>query len=131
MGIAWPVLSESGRAYRFGLLFTPSWRKVSEKRLVSDAYLKKIQHGGRPEIFAKAGAGKLWMKVLADDPPRHNTYQWDFVMPDGDFFKAGMNGQGLYISASRDVVVAFFGSGDNPSVGVSLRLARAVAKSFK
>lgn len=115
---------------RFGLLFTPSWQKVSKKRLVSDAYLKKIQQGGRPEIFDKAGAGSNFKEVLADDPPRHNTYQWDFVMPDGDFFKGGHCGQGLYISPHRDVVVAFFGSGDDPSIFVSMRLARAIAKSL-
>ena len=116
---------------RFGLLFTPSWQKVSEEKLVSEAFLKKIQHGGRPEIFAKAGAGKMLMEALADDPPHHNTYQWDFVMPDGDFFKAGHCGQGLYISPSQDLVVAFFGSGDDSSIFVSLGLARAIAKSFK
>lgn len=116
---------------RFGLLFTPSWQKVSERRLVSETFLRKIQQGGRPEIFAKAGAGKTLMEVLADDPPRHNTYQWDFVMPDGDFFKSGHCGQGLYISPKRDLVVAFFGSGDDPSIFVSLKLARAIGKSFE
>lgn len=115
---------------RFGLLFTPSWKKVSKQQLVSDTYLKKIQQGGRPEIFAKAGAGKSWMKVLADDPPQHNTYQWDFVMPDGDFFKAGHCGQGLYVSPAKDLVVAFFGSGDDPSIFVSLKLARSLVKSL-
>jgi CubicO group peptidase (beta-lactamase class C family) len=116
---------------RFGLLFTPSRQTVSNRRLVSEAYLKKIQQGGRPEIFDKAGAGNNWNRVFPDDPPRHNTYQWDFVMPDGDFFKAGHCGQGLYISPGRDVVVAFFGSGDDPSIVVSLKLARAIAKSFE
>jgi CubicO group peptidase (beta-lactamase class C family) len=116
---------------RFGLLFTRSWQTVSETRLVSDAYLKKIQEGGRPEIFDKAGAGTTYKTVMADDPPRHNTYQWDFVMPDGDFFKGGHNGQGLYISPERDVVVAFFGSGDDPSIFVSMMLARAVVKSLR
>jgi CubicO group peptidase (beta-lactamase class C family) len=116
---------------RFGLLFTPSWQTVSNRRLVSQAYLKKIQQGGRPEIFDKAGAGNNWNNVFPDDPPRHNTYQWDFVMPDGDFFKAGHCGQGLYISPGRDVVVAFFGSGDDASIVISLKLARAIAKSFK
>ncbi|TWT84548.1 6-aminohexanoate-dimer hydrolase [Planctomycetes bacterium CA13] len=116
---------------RFGLLFTPSWQTVSQRQLVSDAYLKKIQQGGRPEIFDKAGAGKNWTGVFPDDQPMHNTYQWDFVMPDGDFFKAGHCGQGLYLSPQRDVVVAFFGSGDDPSIVVSLKLARAIAKSFK
>jgi hypothetical protein len=116
---------------RFGLLFTPSWQKVSDTRLVSEAYLKKIQHGGRPAIFDKAGMGSALMSALADDPPRHNTYQWDFVMPDGDFFKAGHNGQGLYISPARDLVVAFFGSGDDSSIFVSMRLARAIARSHR
>ncbi len=60
---------------RFGLLFTPSWGRISETRLVSGAYLKKIQYGGRPEIFDKAGAGTTYKTVMADDPPRHNTYQ--------------------------------------------------------
>ena len=115
---------------RFGLLFTPSWGTVSSTRLVSEAYLEKIQQGGRPEIFDKAGAGSIIKELLADDPPRHNTYQWDFVMPDGDFFKAGHNGQGLYISPARDMVVAFFGSGDDLSIFVSMRLARAVAMSL-
>ena len=69
--------------------------------------------------------------MFPEDLPRHNTYQWDFVMPDGDFFKAGHCGQGLYISPERDVVVAFFGSGDDPSIVVSLKLARAIAKSFE
>jgi CubicO group peptidase (beta-lactamase class C family) len=115
---------------RFGLLFTPSWQKVSDTPLVSQAYLRKIQHGGRPEIFDKAGMGSSLLMVMADDPPRHNTYQWDFVMPDGDFFKAGHNGQGLYISPERDLVVAFFGSGDDSSIPVSMMLARAIAQAL-
>jgi CubicO group peptidase (beta-lactamase class C family) len=93
--------------------------------------MDKIQKGGRPEIFDKAGAGSTWNMVWANDPPRHNTYQWDCVMPDGDFLKSGHCGQGLYISPSRDTVVAFFGSGDDPSIFVSMRLARAIVKLFK
>lgn len=115
---------------RFGLLFTPSWQMVSDTQLISDTYLAKIQQGGRPEIFDKAGAGATYKSVMADDSPRHNTYQWDFVMPDGDFFKGGHNGQGLYISPKRDLVVAFFGSGDDPSIFVSMKLARAIARSL-
>ena len=115
---------------RFGLIFTPSWKTVSDERLISEAYLEKVQTGGRPEIFAKAGAGSAWNKLFADDLPSHNTYQWDFVMPDGDFFKSGHCGQGLYVSPDRDLVIAFFGSGDDRSIFVSLKLAREIAKSF-
>ena len=113
---------------RFGLLFTPSWKRVSDSQLVSDAYLEKIQKGGRAEIFTKGALGSVIAEVLSDDPPLHNSYQWDFVMPDGDFFKAGHNGQGLYVSPARDVVIAFFGSGDDTSIFVGMKLARAIAK---
>lgn len=95
---------------RFGLLFTPSWNVVSQQRIVTDAYLHNIQQTGRPEIFDKAGAGKGMIDRLRGERPRHNSYQWDWVMDDGDFFKGGYGGQGLYISPSRDLVIAFFGT---------------------
>ena len=34
-------------------------------------------------------------------------------MDDGDFFKGGYGGQGLYISPERDLVIAFFGTLDS------------------
>jgi CubicO group peptidase (beta-lactamase class C family) len=95
---------------RFGLLFTPSWRVVSDTRIVSDRYLNEIIHGGRPEIFDQGVSGQRLIRQLAPARPRHNSYQWDFVMPDHDFYKGGFGGQGLYISPARDLVVAFFGT---------------------
>lgn len=112
---------------RFGLLFTPSGRDGMQA-IVSDAYLQKIQKGGRPEIFVADGAADD--KLVDGELPRHNTYQWDFVMQDGDFFKGGFGGQGLYISPSRDLVVAFFGSFDAHGKGHEMtRIARQLAKS--
>jgi len=112
---------------RFGMLYTPSWSTVTSDRLITDRHLDKLRNGGRPEIFARAGAGRLLNELLTDDPPAHNTYQWDFVMPDGDMFKGGHNGQGLYISPDRDLVIAFFGSGDDGSIFTSMKLARSIA----
>ncbi len=40
---------------RYGLLFTPSWKTVAKEQVISDAYLNKIQKGGRPEIFDTLG----------------------------------------------------------------------------
>jgi CubicO group peptidase (beta-lactamase class C family) len=111
---------------RYGLLYTPSWSMVSRRPVISPAYLQKIQMGGRPELFSKAAAGKHWIETLGERP-RHNTYMWDVVMDDGDFFKAGFNGQGLWISPSRDLVIAFFGHGDEGSAAV--QFARAIAVS--
>ena len=112
---------------RFGLLFTPGGRNGMDS-LISDAYLSKIQSGGRPEIFNADREDDP--RMVDGEPARHNTYQWDFVMEDGDFFKGGFGGQGLYISPSRDLVVAFFGSFDENGKGHEMtRVARQLAKS--
>jgi CubicO group peptidase (beta-lactamase class C family) len=95
---------------RFGLLFTPSWQVVSGERIVSERQLHEIVHGGRPEIFSRGALGQRILEKLAPAQPRHNSWQWDFVMPDGDFYKGGFGGSGLYISPSRDLVVTFFGT---------------------
>lgn len=92
---------------RFGLLFTPSG-SVGGNGVVSDAYLEKIQQGGRPEIFNVAVDPED--HLIDGEPALHNSYQWDIVMEDGDFYKSGYGGQGLYISPSRDLVIAFFGT---------------------
>jgi CubicO group peptidase (beta-lactamase class C family) len=36
--------------------------------------------------------------------------QWNWITPDGDMFKSGFGGQGLFISPSRDIVIAFTGT---------------------
>jgi len=51
-------------------------------------------------------------------------------MSDGDFFKGGYGGQGLYISPSRDLVIAFFGSFEEDGTSHEMtRIARQLAKS--
>lgn len=112
---------------RFGLLFTPSGRR-GDAPVISAGYLDRIQNGGRPEMFDAAREGDE--HLVDGESPRHNTYQWDFVMDDGDFFKGGYGGQGLYISPSKDLVVAFFGTMDADGSGHELeRVARQLAKS--
>jgi len=96
---------------RFGLLFTPSWRAVSDEQVVSPEYVDAILTDGRPEIF-EAGDGPLLSRVFKDDQPRHNAWQWDHVWSDGAFHKGGYGGQGLYVSPRYDFVVAFFGCPD-------------------
>jgi CubicO group peptidase (beta-lactamase class C family) len=74
---------------RYGLLFTPSWPVVSSEQIVSRRHLDAIQHGGRPDLFARGKSGASRVAALGGERPRHNTYQWDLVMPDGDFYKGG------------------------------------------
>ena len=112
---------------RFGLLFTPSGRHGTNP-LVSDRYLDNIQRGGRPEIYRVALDES--QGYVDGEAVLHNSYQWDFVMADGDFFKGGYGGQGLYVSPSRDLVIAFFGSFDANAEGHEMTgIARQLAKS--
>jgi len=88
---------------RFGLLFTPSYGVVSDRKIVSDRYLDVILHGGRPELLKNARFGP---------PPegvRHNVYQWDLVFDNNDIYKAGWAGQGLLINPERDYVAVYAG----------------------
>lgn len=112
---------------RFGLLFTPSGRSGKDP-VVSARYLDAIQKHGRPEIFRVALGEDA--ETIDGEPARHNSYQWDLVMNDGDFFKGGFGGQGLYLSPAKDLVIAFFGSFDEQGKGHEMtRIARQLAKS--
>jgi len=88
---------------RFGLLFTPSYAVVSDRKIVSDRYLDLIRYGGRPELLANARFGP---------PPegvKHNVYQWDLVFDNDDFYKGGWAGQGLLVNSERDYVAVYAG----------------------
>lgn len=96
---------------RFGLLYTPSWSKISNSQIVSPGILKKIQQGGDPEIYYAGTSGAGFAGLLRAKPV-HNSYQWDAVFEDGDFYKSGLQGQGIYVSPSRDLVIVWFATGD-------------------
>lgn len=96
---------------RFGLLYTPSWNKTASEPVVSKNTLVKIQQGGKVENYLKdARIGDMLAKRFGEKP-LFNSYQWDAVFADGDFYKGGMNGQGIYVSPNKDVVVAWFATG--------------------
>lgn len=95
---------------RFGLLFTPTARARGPDAAIGEAHLAKIRAGGRPELFLRGPSGPPIIAALHGETPRHNVDQWDYVFEDGDFFKGGYGGQGLYISPARDLVVAYFGT---------------------
>lgn len=88
---------------RFGLLFTPSYRVVSDERIISERQLDIILNGGRPELLANARYGP---------PPegiKHNVYQWDAVFDNNTLYKGGWGGQGLLINPERDYVAVYTG----------------------
>lgn len=85
---------------RYGYLFTPSGRNTADP-IISDRYLQNIQVNYNPKLKTKS-----WFS----DEMKYNSYQWDEVYEDGDFYKHGHAGQGLYISTTHDLVIAFFGT---------------------
>ncbi|MBY6189684.1 beta-lactamase family protein [Microbulbifer agarilyticus] len=95
---------------RFGMLFTPSWKQISKEQIVSDAVIKKMQTSGISDNFLKGSLGPRLTEEFREQP-LSNTYQWDAVFKDGDLYKSGMNGQGLYVSPATNTVVAWFATG--------------------
>lgn len=107
---------------RFGMLFTPSARLVSQHQVISPGHLRRIQAGGRPELHRDRGdplPGYIAEAYGPSLPPA--SRQWNFAMADGDLFKGGFGGQGLYVSPARDLVIAFAGT---PSRDGSVNLLR-------
>ncbi len=87
---------------RFGMLFTPSYHKVSERKIISDRHIRFLQNEGRPELLRNSG-------LPADNAQgiRHNIYQWDQVYNNGTLYKGGWAGQGLIVHPQKDVVAVF------------------------
>ena len=113
---------------RYGMLYTPSWSSVAQEQVVSQSVIEKIQTGCRPQIYARTK--KMAMQAghwyaSADTDVVCNSRQWDAVYKDGDFYKTGSHGQGLYVSPSRNLVVAFFSTSDHDWQDY----ARAIAKT--
>jgi len=103
---------------RFGLAFTPSGRK-SENPIISDAHLFKIQDVNKNLNISRD------LKEM-----KYSSYQWGAVYDDGDFYKGAHGGQGLYISPSKDLVIAFFGTANTDRESNQLHIiARQLSKS--
>jgi CubicO group peptidase (beta-lactamase class C family) len=89
---------------RFGLLFTPSWSKTAQRRIVSEDLLTRILEADRPHLV------KEWLFGPRPDWLSHVAYQWDAVTNEGRLVKGGFGGQLLYIAPESDVVIAHLGT---------------------
>jgi len=92
---------------RFGLLFTPSYSVVTDRKIISDRHIEMLMNGGRPELLANARWGAP--DGLAKGTLKHNVYQWDLVFSNNDVFKGGWAGQGLLVNPDRDLVAVYAG----------------------
>lgn len=111
---------------RYGMLYTPSWKVVSSGPVVPAALLDRIRHDCRPELYERAMAARATADPAAEK--RCNSRQWDAVWEDGDMYKGGARGQGLYVSPGRDLVIAWFST---TSESGWTNYARAIAKMLE
>ncbi len=87
--------------------------------------LASIQNGCRAEIFNKGHLGPSMTKRF-HEAPKCNSWQWDVVFNDGDIYKSGLMGQGIYISPSRDLTIVWFSADKAASI---TGYSRAIATS--
>ena len=89
---------------RFGLLYTPSYTKVTKEKIISDRVIQLIRNDGNPKLWEKA-----FQNGAIKNDFSHSVYQWDQVYKNHDFFKGGWGGQGLLVNPDKDVVAVFTG----------------------
>ena len=90
-------------AARFGLLFTPSYKKVASSRLVSESFIKRISFIPSNLLFDKRNLsqnGELFAQ---------SAYQWDAIFSNSDYFKGGWAGQGILVNPQKDLVAVYTG----------------------
>lgn len=113
---------------RFGTLYTPSWNKFSTEQVVDQKMIDSIHNSVRSTEFYLGGYnGPAFQKIFDDKSMLSNSRQWDIVWPDGDMWKGGLMSQGLYVSPSKDLVIAYFST--NPSDRSIDRFLRPIAQS--
>jgi CubicO group peptidase (beta-lactamase class C family) len=127
LGNGWGFVNSTLRDMgRFAMIFTPSWNKVSQEQIIPASLLEAIQQGGKPEIYHGGFVGKEMQASFPDIQGLTNRYQWDIVFPEGDFYKGGVGGQGIYVSPPADTVVVWFSTGKQ----FEEVMARAITKSL-
>jgi len=65
------------------------------------------------------------------DAPQRAAWQWDMIWDDGGMYKGGYLGQGLYVDPDRELVIAWFGTGEDYSAkrNEMPQVSRQIARS--
>ncbi|MGQ8364457.1 serine hydrolase domain-containing protein [Glaciecola sp. 1036] len=92
---------------RFGLLMISNAN--SSIKFHKEVY--GLNYERRSETFSAARKKSL-NQLFNGDPPQQSKMQWDLIWSNGDMFKDGFSGQGLYVSSENNFVMAWFGTAD-------------------
>ena len=85
---------------RFGLLYTPSYAVVSDKKIISDEHIEMLLNDGNPELFHNEDKSE-------SNHVSVNNYAWAVGTDSGYISHGGWGGQGLIIHPEKDVVAVF------------------------
>lgn len=115
---------------RFGLLFSPSWTTVSQEKVLSDDYLEKVYAAAE---LADYGTDYMSKRIVTQfgETDVGASYQWDAVFADGDIYKSGRTGQGLYVSPATDTVVVWYSSAYKAELWVHAYAREIVNQVFR
>ena len=93
---------------RFGLLYTPSYSVVSDKKVISDSHIDLLLNGGRPHLLGNSGDSAAdTFKDFDNENLSHNVYMWGAVYKSGYLTQGGWGGQGLIVHPKQDIVAVF------------------------
>ena len=92
---------------RFAMLFTDQWSATAKEQIIPPSMVKHIQQSVKPGIYKVSPAHTAFVGLFPDEPSV-GTFQGDAVFKDGDLYKGGMRGQGLYVSPDKNTVAVWF-----------------------
>ena len=92
---------------RYAMLYTDAWQATSNERIVSSEVIRTIQQSVTPGVYTMSPASEQFIAMTTDEP-LGGSYQFDAIWADGDMFKGGMRGQGIYISPNKNTVAVWF-----------------------
>ena len=87
---------------RFGLLFTPSYSVISDRKIISDQHFEFLRTGGNPALLINSGA-----PPVEESGIKHNIYQWGEIHANDFFQQGGWGGQGLIVNPKYDLVAVY------------------------
>lgn len=117
---------------RYGLAFTDD----ASTKIASERYINQIHTGDRALFRSEGGTDQYLRKQFYEGQGADfQSYHWDVIFEDDDFFKPGFGGQGLYISPTKRLVIAFFSTSkddtnDNMNMSLLVR-SLALIEQFK
>lgn len=114
---------------RYGLLYTPTFKKLTGKEVISQKLIDQMFATKVPiEIFTPSAVGQASNKLLGNQTVSGSGSQFDFLWEDGAFAKTGHNNQGIYIDPAREIVGVYFSTSLAPNYLIGYM--RAAALSF-